>query len=105
MSKIVNFKTREVKDGGGDGTEPPSLSATQEDMLSQLLNYIDLVQNDQLGCLILAGIDKDGLAFTPAIICEYEDTMFKADTLLKEISMSVHERCMDSLTPITFLDE
>jgi hypothetical protein len=102
MSKVIDFKTKKESDGGGG--DPPVLSPSQEDMMHQLLNYIDIVELDQLGCLIIAGIDKDGLAFTPAVIAEFEDNMFKASVLLKELSNSVHESCMDSLAPLLIED-
>lgn len=106
MSKIVNFKTREVKDGGG-GNEPPNpLSQTQEDMKNYLLKYIELVDNGELGCLVLAGLDANGVTYTPVIMCENTDDIYRINTLLQEMKGFVHEECLDGLMPLDLeLDE
>lgn len=106
MSKIVNFKTREVKDGGGDGTPPPSLTQVQEDMKKYLTKYLELVDSGELGCLVLAGLDANGVTYTPVIMCEDPDDIHKISTLLREIRGFVHEECVDGLMPLDLeLDE
>jgi hypothetical protein len=53
-----------------------------------------------ISCVIIAGVDKDGIAYRPAVICEHEDLMFKSYILLDELKAHVKERCLDSLVPI-----